>query len=217
MVRVVSRCATGCREPHTYSADASPSSHAPSVPRRTLPLPPPARPPRAPAPVIYCPGVPKGPRHAGRGRNFPRSLAKLELRSSFRDRLMFRRFIKTEKRRGSRLAAAADACLPACLRYALSFNRQASEPHICSSRCLLALFLSRPLLSDVPDLCSPAIDTRTRRSTRYCNRRRLRIYQSPTHDVHSVPSPPLKKIRVPLDGNKFEIFCQRPSKSINSS
>lgn len=47
VVRVVSRCATGCREPHTYSADASPSSHthplsSPSLAAR------PARPPSAP-------------------------------------------------------------------------------------------------------------------------------------------------------------------------
>lgn len=37
VVRVVSRCATGCREPHTYSADASPSSHVhPSHPSLSL-------------------------------------------------------------------------------------------------------------------------------------------------------------------------------------
>lgn len=157
MVRVVSRCATGCREPHTYSADASPSSHAPSAPRRTFP---PSRhcpslDLRAPAPVIYCPDVPKDPRHAGRGRNFPRPLAKLELRSSFRDRLMFRHFIKTEKRRGSRPGA-----VDACLRYALPFNRQASEPHICSS---LSLSLSHThthfFFSGVLDLCLQKIDT----------------------------------------------------------
>lgn len=35
VVRVVSRCATGCREPHTYSADASPSTHVHPLP---LPL-----------------------------------------------------------------------------------------------------------------------------------------------------------------------------------
>lgn len=110
VVRVVSRCATGCREPHTYSADASPSTHVhPSPPPSSLPcslLP--SSPPRSTstrtAPVIYCPGVPEDSRHAGRGRNFLRPLAKLKLRSSFRDRLMFRRFIKTEKRRGSREA-----------------------------------------------------------------------------------------------------------------
>lgn len=110
MVRVVSRCATGCREPHTYSADASPSTHVhPSSPPAPLPcslLP--SSPPRSTstrtAPVIYCPGVPEDSRRAGRGRNFPRPLAKLKLRSSFRDRLMFRRFIKTEKRRGNREA-----------------------------------------------------------------------------------------------------------------
>lgn len=75
--------------------------HSPSVPRHISPRSSRSTSIRT-ALVIYCPGIPKGSRHAGRRRNFLRSLAKLELRSSFRDRLMFRRFIKTEKRRGSR-------------------------------------------------------------------------------------------------------------------
>lgn len=37
VVRVVSRCATGCREPHTYSADASPSTHVHPLPPPPLP------------------------------------------------------------------------------------------------------------------------------------------------------------------------------------
>ena len=120
VVRVVSRCATGCREPHTYSADASPSTHvhpSPSPSPRTLSSPPCSTSTRT-APVIYCPGVPEDSRHARCGRNFRRPLAKLELRSSFRDRLMFRRFIKTEKRRGSREAGRLDVRVNA-----LSFNR----------------------------------------------------------------------------------------------
>lgn len=37
VVRVVSRCATGCREPHTYSADASPSTHVHPSPVPPIP------------------------------------------------------------------------------------------------------------------------------------------------------------------------------------
>lgn len=44
VVRVVSRCATGCREPHTYSADASPS-----LPAASPPPPPPPSPRRPPS------------------------------------------------------------------------------------------------------------------------------------------------------------------------
>jgi len=57
------------------------------------------------APVIYCPGVPEGPGHTARGPNFRRRRAlNSNYGADFRDRLMFRRFIKTEKRHGSRRA-----------------------------------------------------------------------------------------------------------------
>lgn len=83
-------------------------------PYSLLPSSPPCSTSTRTAPVIYCPGVPEDPRHAGHGRNFPRPPAKLELRSSFRDRLMFRRFIKTEKRRGSREAGRLAVCVTLC-------------------------------------------------------------------------------------------------------
>lgn len=92
---------SGCITLHPRSPPPTVLSPAPVAPRR-----PPCSTSTRTAPVIYCPGVPEDPCRAARGRNFHRPLAKLELRSSFRDRLMFRRFIKTEKRRGSREAGA---------------------------------------------------------------------------------------------------------------
>ena len=63
VVRVVSRCATGCREPHTYSADASPSTHvhpSPSPSPRTLSCPRPhARPPPEPHRSSIAPVSPR--------------------------------------------------------------------------------------------------------------------------------------------------------------
>lgn len=64
VVRVVSRCATGCREPHTYSADASPSTHvhpSPSPSSRTLSCPrrPHARPPPEPHRSSIAPTSPR--------------------------------------------------------------------------------------------------------------------------------------------------------------
>lgn len=65
-------------------------------------------------------------------------LAKLELRSSFRDRLMFRRFIKTEKRRGSRGRPAdqpaAQSLPPADVRVTLCRSTD-RLPKLISARC----------------------------------------------------------------------------------
>lgn len=98
---VVSRCATGCREPHTYSADASPSSlltrtrpptsrtpSPPPLPRRPTSSSPPARDlrlTRTPATGHLLPGRSQGPASRRTWTKLsPAALAKLELRSSFR-------------------------------------------------------------------------------------------------------------------------------------